>query len=85
MVLFLLLVVEGVGDHAGEAVLHAHFVTRSVEADDEVVGGIVVGGPLEDLFILGDGVLVLSQSDVGVADVSSDFEPHFLGCGGENV
>lgn len=39
----------------------------------------------EGLLIMRDGLVVLAQLDIGVADVLGDLEPHFLGSVGEYV
>ena len=45
----------------------------------------MIRGSLEDLLVVGDGFLVLSQLHVRVPDISGDFESHLFGGVGEDV
>ena len=38
----------------------------------------MVGGTLEDLLVVQNGILVLAQLDVGVSDVSGDLIPNLV-------
>lgn len=81
----MILFFDGGGNHAGEAVLHSHFVLVGVEANDEIVGSLVVRGALESLLIMSNSLTVLPKLDIGVTDILGDFKSHFLRCVWQDV